>query len=192
MVIVGLPGLDSTDKMIVSMLSENPDISQSEMAKSLKISQPAVGMRIRELKNEGIITHFVGVNLKKADLNLAKVDITCSDTENMLKFFEKCPRCLNALVTSGRFNLCLLFLSEDLTSLHACIDQHIRQHENVSEIEFNLVIASMNDLIVPLKITKEKEETTPCKKLCNQCAYYLSSRCQGCPSTTFYKGRILG
>jgi hypothetical protein len=79
-------------------------------------------MRIRELKSRSIITNFVGANLERASLRLAKVDITCSDTEPVLKFFEKCPRCWNVLVTSGRHNLCLFFVSEDLASLHALIN----------------------------------------------------------------------
>ena len=184
--------LDKIDKIIVSLLSENPEVSQSEMANFLKISQPAVSMRIRELKNRGIITHFVGANLERASLRLAKVDITCSDTEPVLKFFEKCPRCWNVLVTSGRHNLCLFFVSEDLTSLHACIDQHIRRQQNIKEVEFNLVITPLKDLVVPLKIAREKQEISPCEKSCNECTYYLRSRCLGCPRTTFYKGDILG
>ena len=192
-IVVGnLSRLDKIDKMIVSLLAENPEISQSEMANFLKISQPAVSMRIRELKDIGIITHVVGANLEKASLRLAKVDIVCRNTEPVLKFFEKCPRCLNALVTSGRHNLCLFFVSEDLTSLHACIDQHIRRQPNIKEVEFNLVITTLKDLVVPLKMIREKQEIYPCEKSCSECAYYLPGRCLGCPSTTFYKGDILG
>jgi len=184
--------LDEIDKMILSLLAENPEISQNEMANFLKISQPAVSMRLRELKKRGIITHFVGVNLRRANLRLAKVDITCSDTESLLRFFERCPRCWNVLVTSGRHNLCLFFVSEDLTSLHACIDQHIRTQPHIKEVEFNLVITPLKDLVLPLKTTKEKQEISPCEKSCSDCAYYLPGRCLGCPSTTFYKGEILG
>lgn len=191
-VVRNLSRLDKIDKRIVSLLAENPEISQSDMANFLKISQPAVSMRIRELKNRGVITRFVGVNLKRASLRLAKVDITCSDTESVLKFFEKCPRCLNVLVTSGRHNLCLFFVGEDLTSLHACIDQHIRTQRNVKEVEFNLVITPLKDLVVPLRITKEKQEVSPCEKSCNECTYYLRGRCLGCPRTIFYKGNVLG
>lgn len=190
MVIENLLKLDEIDKIILSLLAENPEISQSKIANFLNISQPAVSMRIRELKNRGIITHFVGVNLQRASLSLAKVDITCSDTEPVLKFFEKCPRCLNVLVTSGRHNLCLFFISEDLESLHACIDQHIRTRHDVKEVEFNLVITTLKDLVVPLRVTKEKKETSPCEKSCNKCSYFLRGRCLGCPRTTYFKGNM--
>jgi len=184
--------LDKIDRTIISLLAENPEISQREIADILKISQPAVSMRVRELKRRGIITHFVGVNLERSGLCLAKVDIVCSDTEPILKFFEKCPRCWNVLVTSGRHNLCLFFVSEDLKSLHACINQHIRKRNDIKEVEFNLVITPLRDLIIPLRVRDEREEISPCEKSCGECTYYALDRCLGCPRTIFYKGNILG
>jgi len=50
--------MDRTDKKIISLLMENPDISQSEIASHLKMSQPAIYTRIRRLKNRGIINSF--------------------------------------------------------------------------------------------------------------------------------------
>jgi hypothetical protein len=83
-------------------------------------------------------------------------------------------------------------VSEDLKSLHACINQHIRKRKNIKEVEFNLVITPLRDLIIPLKVTGERRETSPCEKSCGECTYYALDQCLGCPRTIFYKGNILG
>jgi len=62
-----LEKLDETDRKIVSLLVENPETSQSAIARHLKLSQPAICARMKRLKNSEIITHLVGVNLKSSN-----------------------------------------------------------------------------------------------------------------------------
>ena len=40
--------LDAKDRMIVTLYANNPDISQDEIAKKIKLSQPSVAIRIRQ------------------------------------------------------------------------------------------------------------------------------------------------
>ena len=42
--------IDDVDRRILHLLSENPEISQTDVAERLKISQPAVSARINKLK----------------------------------------------------------------------------------------------------------------------------------------------
>lgn len=48
--------LDETDRKIMSMLIENPKMSQAEISECLKISQPAVSLRMRKLEEKGVLT----------------------------------------------------------------------------------------------------------------------------------------
>jgi len=184
--------MDEADRRILSLLFENSELSQSEIARSLKISQPAVAARLRKLKNKGIVTHQVGVNLRKTKLGLVKVDVSTKNSGKILKLFEKCPLFLNGFTTSGKRNLCLFLVSEDLGSLDACMDCHIRSNLNVSDVEFSVVISSARDFVSPLKMIREKTESSPCGGRCDKCSYYQSDRCLGCPSTTYYKGVLFG
>ena len=184
--------MDEADRRILSLLFENSELSQSEIARSLKISQPAVAARLRKLKNKGIVTHQVGVNLRKTKLGLVKVDVSTKNSGKILKLFEKCPLFLNGFTTSGKRNLCLFLVSEDLGSLDACMDCHIRSNLNVSDVEFSVVISSARDFVSPLKMIREKTESSPCGGQCDKCSYYQSDRCLGCPSTTYYKGVLFG
>jgi len=184
--------LDDVDKRILSLLVENSELSQSEIAHFLKISQPAVATRLRKLKNSGIIAHKIGVNLRKINLGFTKIDLSTNNSSEILELFEKCPLFLNGFITSGKRNLCLFLVSEDLASLDACMDSHIRSNPNVSDVEFSVVLSSARDFVSPLKMMKEKKEASPCGGRCDKCPYYKSKRCLGCPSTIYYRGTLFG
>ena len=184
--------IDEVDKRILSLLAENSELSQSEIGRFLKMSQPAVAARLRKLKQRGIIMHQVGVNLRKTKLGFVRVDVSTNNSGEILKLFEKCPLFLNGFVTSGNRNLCLFLVSEDLASLDACIDRHVRANPNVSDVEFSVVLSSARDFISPLKMIREKAEFSPCGGRCEKCSYYKSKRCLGCPSTIYYKGVLFG
>lgn len=183
--------LDENDRKIVSLLAENPDISQSAIARHLNMSQPAVCARMRRLRNSGIITHLVGVNLKKTNLYITKIEMTAKDPWKVLDFFKNCPMYLNGLITSGRHNLCLFFISEKLQAIESCINHHIRENPNVADVEFNVVIAPAKDFVVPVKMWREKGDVSPCGKRCTEQPCYPSEKCLGCPATVFYKGTFL-
>jgi Lrp/AsnC family leucine-responsive transcriptional regulator len=96
--------LDDTDRRIMSLLSQNPDVSQVEIAKELKVSQPAVSSRIRKLEEKGALAHIVGTDVKKAQLFLANLDVATNHVEQFLKSLEGCPIYLNSFLTSGKNN----------------------------------------------------------------------------------------
>ena len=55
-------GLDDRDNSILSMLLKDPNVSQEEIAKKIKLSQPSVGARIKKLKEKGVLHFINGVN----------------------------------------------------------------------------------------------------------------------------------
>lgn len=183
--------LDETDRKIVSLLAEDPDISQSTIARHLKLSQPAVSARMKKLKHIGTIAHTVGINLKNTQFHMAKVEMTAKDPWKVFDFFKDCPMYLNGLVTSGRHNLCLFLISEKLQATESCINHHIRRNPNIVDVEFNVVITPARDIVVPVKLWNEKKDKSPCEKRCNEQPCYISEKCLGCPATVFYKGEFL-
>ena len=184
--------MDETDRKIVSLLAENPELSQSEIGQILKISQPAVGARVHKLRKQGTIAHQIGVNLKKANLGIAKVDLSTNNSAKVLETFEKCPLFLNGFVTSGKHNLCLFLVVENLESLDACMDRHIRATQHVSDVEISVVVSSARDLIAPMKLIRKKTEVSSCGEQCDKCHYYESERCFGCPNAIHYRGALFG
>jgi DNA-binding Lrp family transcriptional regulator len=183
--------IDATDKKIMLMLSENSQISQAEISERLKISQPAVSARIRKLEERGILARLIGTDVKKAQLFLAKVDITTNHVENFLKSVEGCPLYMNCFLTSGRHNLTCFLMGEDMKSVMSCVDSRFRQNPAIKSMECDLVMNPTKSLIVPVKPNMEKKKTSPCGKDCSVCTFYISDRCLGCPASTHYKGKLL-
>jgi DNA-binding Lrp family transcriptional regulator len=167
-------------------------MSQSDMAEKLTISQPSVSARIHKLKKKGALSHIVGMNLKKVNLYLAKVDVVANNTSSVLDIFRECPYFLNGLIVSGRYNLCLFFVGEDISTLEAIVDGHLRSNPLVKSAELSIVITTMKDFVMPIKMNFDFSSTPPCGNGCNckDCSHHISNRCLGCPVTNSYNGKI--
>jgi DNA-binding Lrp family transcriptional regulator len=183
--------IDDMDKKILCLLSENPQLSQAELSERLKISQPAVSARIRKLEERGVLARLVGTDIKKAQLFLARVDISTDNVEQVLKFLDTCPLYLNSFLTSGRHNLTVFLIGENIRSMMSCVDSHLRQNLPVRNMEFDLIVTPIRPLIVPIKPNMEKKRATPCGADCSTCTFYANDRCLGCPTSIHYKGSLL-
>lgn len=184
--------LDKRDLEILSLLEKHPEMSQSEIAEKLKISQPSISARIYKLKQKGALSHVVGMNLKTVNLYMAKVDVIANNTSSVLDIFKDCPYFLNGLIVSGKHNLCLFFVGEDIATLEAIVDGHLRSNPLVRGAEVSIVITTMKDLIMPVKMNFDFSDTPPCGNGCNcrDCPHHISNRCLGCPVTNSYSGNI--
>jgi len=183
--------LDDVDRKIMSLLSQNPEVSQVELAKQLKISQPAVSFRIRRLEEKGALAHMVGTDVKKTQLFLANLDVATNNVEEFLETIERCPICINSFLTSGKNNLTVMLVGENIRSIMSCVDSHLRQNPLVKDTELDLIVTPVRPFVIPIGPGISKQMTTPCGADCGSCTLYTSDRCLGCPSTVHYKGDLL-
>lgn len=161
-------GLDDRDNTILSLIQKNADISQEEIAKKIKLSQPSVGARLRKLREKGILHTVNGVNFRIVDLSLAKVDISATDTTAIINEFKDCPFFLNALITSGQHNLCLLFMATDLKRMEGIVNHHLRGNPKIRDIQLNIVISTAKDFVLPLNIDYENKDMIDCEQKCKE------------------------
>jgi DNA-binding Lrp family transcriptional regulator len=182
--------LDKKDRIIISMYAKNPNVSQEEIAKEINLSQPSVAVRIKKLKEGGAIETQTGINPLKMGLYMAKVDISSNKPSEILNMFRNCPYFANGFSISGKHNLCLLFVSESIATLEAIINGHVRPNKSVTDVDFNIVIGSEKDFIVPSILTPDITDTPPCGILiqCKNCPSFGEGKCLGCPATGAYKG----
>ena len=182
--------LDKKDRTILSLTYSNQDISQEEMAKKLHISQPSVAARIKKLKSRGLIEQIIGVNLNKVGLKVAMVRVATTNTEKVLNMFRDCPFFLNGFIISGKDNLVLLLVGDDMASLESIIDSHIRSDKDVQSVDFNVIITSIKNFIIPINVPTEALKNPPCglDHKCEECYAFKTDRCLGCPATGKYKG----
>ena len=182
--------LDNKDRVIISMYAINPNVSQDEIANAINLSQPSVAVRIKKLKNQGAIETQTGINPLKMGLYMAKVDISTNNPSEILGMFKNCPYFANGISISGKNNLCLFFMSETIATLEAIVNGHIRPNNSVTEVDFNIVIKTERNFIVPTILTPDITDTPPCGILiqCRNCPSFKEKNCMGCPATGQYQG----
>ena len=182
--------LDKKDRTILSLLYCDQEISQEEIAKKLHISQPSIAARIKKLKKRGLIEQIIGVNLNKVGLKVAMVRVATTNTEKILNMFRDCPFFLNGFIISGQENLVLLLIGDDLASLESIIDSHIRPDKDVQNVDFNVIITSIKNFVIPINIPTKALNKPPCglEHKCEECYAFKTDRCFGCPSLGKYKG----
>lgn len=186
-----LVDIDAKDRMILELLERDPEMSQSEIAKIVGLSQPSVGSRIKKLKEMGIISHAYGLNIKKAGLHILKVDIKCKKPAEILSKLSGCPFFLNGFIVAGDRNLTVILGGEDLTTLEALVDKHIRADPEVYNVEAGIIVRAERDAVMPIKMHIEKASKAPCGDSdCGSCEYWKINLCLGCPITGHYRGTI--
>ncbi|MCD1295004.1 AsnC family transcriptional regulator [Methanocella sp. CWC-04] len=182
--------LDDKDRKIIALFKNDPDISQIDIAEKVGLSQPSVGARVSKLKQSGILSTVIGMNFKKVGLSLAKVDITTKNSIDIINMFKECPYFLNGFIVSGQSNLCLFLIAENISTIEAIVDRHIRSDPSVMNVELGIVIAPVTDMVMPVKMHYEKSDSSPCGIDCASCQYFACDRCLGCPITDNYKGKF--
>ena len=95
--------IDPTDKKLLGFLQDNSDISTSELAEKLHMSQSPCWRRVNRLEEQGIIHKRVAV-LDREALGIgvvvfATVNLTQTGRQNLLEFermMRATPKCLSA------------------------------------------------------------------------------------------------
>jgi DNA-binding Lrp family transcriptional regulator len=182
--------LDDKDKKIISMYAEKPDVSQEDIAKVISLSQPSVAIRIKKLRESGALETQTGINPLRMGLYMAKVDISSNNPTEILGMFKNCPYFANGFSISGTNNLCLFFISENISTLEAIVNGHLRPNKSVTGVDFNIVINTERDFVVPTVLTTEQSDKPPCGVFtdCKECPAYQDKKCMGCPATGEYQG----
>lgn len=182
--------MDDKDKTIISMYSADSDVSQDAIAKVIRLSQPSVAARVARLKASGALEASVGINPLKMGLYLAKVDLASTRPNEIIDMFLGCPYFANGFSVSGRHNLSLFFFSESVTTLESIVNGHIRSHPSVSDVDFNIVIASVKDYVIPVTLKPKHSTKPPCGVAlnCSACPEFKGHKCMGCPVTGQYQG----
>ena len=150
---------------LFSLLLKRSVLQKPSLA--LLIDYPDFNLRLaRKLHQKGILYTVNGVNFRVVYLVVAKVDVAATDTTAIISEFKDCPFFLNALITSGKHNLCLLFTATDLKRLEGIVNYHLRGNPKVKDIEMNIIISTAKDFILPLNIDYENQRQLNCKQEC--------------------------
>jgi Lrp/AsnC family leucine-responsive transcriptional regulator len=156
--------LDEKDIRIVCWFMENADISQSEIAERLGISQPSVNLRTHKLKERGILSNDFGINFSQSGLFLSRVDFTAKDANAVLGKLKKCPFFVNGFIMAGKNNVSVFLVHENLGRIDEIISENLRNNPGVSDISVNLVVSSAKDFIFKVDLAKECKVASSCEE----------------------------
>jgi DNA-binding Lrp family transcriptional regulator len=181
---------DDKDRIIIDLFNKRPNISQAEIAKQLHLSQPSVALRIKKLKDRGLIEQIIGINPLKVGLYMIKVDVSTNNPNKFLDIYRNCPFFLNGFTVSGKNNLSLLFIDEDISSIESKVNRHLRGDKDVQNVELNVISSSIKDLVYPVRVRFDSNEKPDCgwDYQCKDCPNFKDNRCFGCPFKDEYKG----
>jgi Lrp/AsnC family leucine-responsive transcriptional regulator len=148
-------GLDDKDIKLLASLTKDPGISQQELAKALGLSQPSVNVRLRKLRERGVLAVQAGIDAGQAGVSLARVDFTCPDPDQILSLLSRCSFFVNGFVMSGTRNVSAFLIGEDLRKVERIVNRYLRANPAVTDIELSVVVQVVKPFICSLDLAKE-------------------------------------
>ncbi len=158
--------LDKRDKEIITLLQENPQLTEEELAEKLGLSTEIVGARITKLLRANLLEKRYGVSFKKTDLVLARVDFYAKNPDQVMKQFGNCPFGLNLYKISGSRNFSIELVGADMTQIEGIIDACFRTNPNIENIKTCYVFDSSQDIILRMNFDLENIAKYGCLHIC--------------------------
>ena len=147
--------VDDIDIKILKLIQEDPDMTHSDIAKIINKSQPTVGMRLKKLKDSGILQIQAGINFKNSEIYLVVAHLKVKNANNILEIAKTCPFMLNAFKLSGEYNVSILLASRNIRQLYDVINHHFRANLEVQKVSMDLIIEIAKDFVLPMTFDSE-------------------------------------
>lgn len=143
--------MDEIDRQIVKIVQENPTITHTKIAEKVERSQPTIGLRIKKLREKGILEYQAGMNLRTADVYLGRVDMNTNNPEKYLELVDNCQFMINAYRLSGKNNLSILIAHERIDKIEQIVNNYFRNKPDVSNVTMNIISQVAKDFILPVE-----------------------------------------
>jgi len=110
--------LDLKDKRILTLLDENSRFSNSQIAKRVKLSKPAVEYRLRRFeKNKVIFAYYTVIDFTKLGYSQYKIyfkfqDTTIEDEKNIIDYWVNSKNAIWVAQDRGRWDLAVSILAK--------------------------------------------------------------------------------
>jgi len=155
--------MDAIDLRILEILQRDARVTQQDIAKRVRLSQPSVADRIRKLEARGVILGYFA----KVDPALLGKDITAFIGVGIShpKYFEQfgkkvlaLPDVLECHRVAGNESYILKIRTENTKSLDRLLVEQLRTIPGVFRTETTLVLSSIKEDLA-LSITVEQESS---------------------------------
>jgi len=158
--------IDEVDKNIIQIIQKTPNLTHTEIAKKVNRSQPTVGMRIKKLEELGVLKFQAGINIKTADMLIARVELQTTNPEAIEQLVQKCPFMFNAFRLSGNSNMSIFITGFKLKDIENIVNFHFRKNPDISNVVMDIVTGIVNDLVLPFNLNFENCKMFPKEPCC--------------------------
>ena len=161
--------IDDVDRNIIELVQQDPSLTHTQIAKQVNRSQPTVGMRIRKLEELGVLKFQAGINLRTADLILARVELDTLDPIGIEELVRNCPYMINGFRQSGDYNFSLLLIGLQMQELDRIVNKHFRNNPSVSRVVLNVITNVVNDFVLPFDFNFKDCSNSCTGECCGKC-----------------------
>lgn len=132
-----LEKLDGTDLKIINELSQDGRRSFVDIAKKTGLSQVAIKNRVEKLIEENFLKIQGQLNISKCYSVSAHIEIEADKAtiSKLIEKFEKSPLVYHLAKTSGRYNLLVSIVAQNLESIETIIDKEVRRDPGIKHID---------------------------------------------------------
>jgi Lrp/AsnC family transcriptional regulator, regulator for asnA, asnC and gidA len=135
--------IDELDAKIIAILQTDGRMSNTDIAKSVDVSEATIRGRIKRLIDDEIIQIVAVSNPFKLGFEITgdlyiRVDMT--KMENVINSLSKFKELWYIVTTTGRSNLNAEFIVKDLEELHDLVYNRISHIDGVEEVETSIII----------------------------------------------------
>jgi DNA-binding Lrp family transcriptional regulator len=159
--------LDTDDKKILSLIQNDFNISQAEIASKINKIQPAVGARILKLERKHLLATQFGIDLLTSRLPVAIVRLYAKNSKDVLESISTCPYVLNAFTTLGRTNITVMLAGASIEKLEEIVEIHFRSNKDIKHVEMAVAIEPISHTILPVDFSMEADDKLNCGKACH-------------------------
>lgn len=142
--------MDGIDRQILDLLQRDARITQQEIAKRVKLSQPSVADRIRKLEEQSIITSYVArVDPQQLGKDItAFIGVSVGHPQYFDEFAKKVaslPDILECHRVAGIDSYILKVRTENTRALDRLLVEEIRTIPGVTRTQTTLVLSSIKE-----------------------------------------------
>jgi Lrp/AsnC family leucine-responsive transcriptional regulator len=142
--------MDSADRLIVDVLQRNARTTQSELARAVGLSQPAVAERIRKLEERGILTgYFARVDAAELGIDITAFIGVGIEHPKFFDAFTKKVKGLDEVLechrVAGEDSYLLKVKTRNTRSLDHLLVEVLRTIPGVTRTQTTIVLASIKE-----------------------------------------------
>ena len=152
--------MDSIDAKILKLLSENADVTATEISAKVNLSIPAINKRIQKLKSDGMIRRFTvltnGKNIGKPIMAFVLLVVQAGrQGEPFLDYVKNDADILECFSVTGEYDYLIKVCASDMESLKNKLSQ-IKLHNGVvkSHTMISLLEQKFAPTILPTIVEK--------------------------------------